>query len=496
MNWLPRLLVALSMGAYCVIALPSASLAQGGSIAARPNIVLIVADDLGYGDLGCYGSQTIRTPNLDRLASDGLMLTSFCVPQPVCTASRAGLMSGCYPNRISLFGALNHQSNVGIAPEELLLPEVLKQRGYATAIFGKWHLGHREPFLPTRHGFDEFLGLPYSNDNGPLHPIVRDIPPLPLIEGDKAIEHDPDQSQFTRRFTDRAVAFIEKNWDKPFFVYLPHVMPHVPIFASEAYRNRSGNGLYTDVVEELDAGVGDVLATIDQLGLAEKTLVIFTSDNGPFLSYGNHAGSAGPLREGKLTTFEGGVRTPCIMRWKGKIAAGRTSNELVSSLDLLPTLSKLLEGPDPKAKIDGVDVGEFLFGKAEGSPRQSFLYYAGDELQAVRRGPWKLHLAHEYLTPATPPGKDGKPANFANLKPESMQQSGLRGIASRHGYIVQKIEQSLFNLESDVGESQDVAAEHPEVVAELLKLAEQARADLGDSLTGRHGAGVRPSGKL
>ena len=431
------------------------------------------------------------------MAAEGTRFTSFYVAQPVCTASRAALMTGSYSNRVSLFGALNHESNVGIAEDELLLPEMFKSKGYATAIFGKWHLGHREEFLPTRHGFDEFLGLPYSNDNGPLHPIVRTIPSLPLIDGEKIVEKDPDQSQFTRRFTDRAISFIEKNKGRPFFLYIPHVMPHVPIFASDKFRGRSESGLFGDVIEELDASIGELLGTISRLGLDKKTLVIFTSDNGPFLSYGNHAGSARPLREGKLTTFEGGIRTPCIMRWPGKIAAGRESNELISTLDLLPTMAHLVGGDLSKNKIDGYDILPVLTGEAGAkSPREVFYYYAGDELHAVRSGDWKLHVPHEYLTPAIPAGKNGKPANFENLKPESMQMSGLRGIASRHGYVIQKTGLALYNLKEDVGETTDVAEKHPEVVKRLLAHVEAARADLGDSLAKRVGANIRPSGKL
>jgi arylsulfatase len=460
-----------------------------------PNIVLILTDDQGYSDVGCFGSEGFKTPHLDRMAAEGTRFTSFYVAQPVCTASRAALMSGCYSNRISLFGALNHQSNVGIAESELLLPEICKAQGYATAIFGKWHLGHREPFLPLKNGFDEFLGLPYSNDNGPLHPIVRDIPSLPLIDGDKVGELDPDQSQFTRRFTERAVAFIERNKDRPFFLYVPHVMPHVPIFPSKEFQGRTEQGKYGDVIEELDASVGEILATIKRLSLDEKTLVIFATDNGPFLSYGNHAGSARPLREGKLTTFEGGVRVPCIMRWPGKVPAGRTSNELASTIDLLPTIARLTGGKLSENPIDGLDIWPLISGEGR-SPRDTFYFYAGDELQAVRSGPWKLHLPHEYLTPALPPGKEGKPANFSNLKPASMQQSGLRGIASRHGYLVRKIELSLYNLDDDVGESTNLADKHPQTVARLLDLAERARAELGDSLTKRQGSGVRPCGKL
>ncbi len=314
------------------------------SVPAHPNIVLILCDDLGYGDVGCFGATDIRTPNIDRLAAEGTRFTSFYVAQPVCTASRAALMTGCYPNRIGLFGALNHESNVGISSDELLLPQMLKSRGYATAIYGKWHLGHRDKFLPTRHGFDEFFGIPYSNDNGPLHGSQTGLPPLPLIENEKIVSYDPDQSQFTRLFTERAVSFIERNQKQPFFLYLPHVMPHVPIFASEKFRGRSRRSLYGDVVEELDWSVGQIMDTLQRLGLNEHTLVIFTSDNGPFLSYGNHAGSAGPLREGKLTTWEGGVREPCIMRWTSVIPAGRDCSEPISTIDLWPTLAGLVGG--------------------------------------------------------------------------------------------------------------------------------------------------------
>jgi len=444
--------------------------------------------------VGCYGSQRVKTPRIDRLASEGLRFTDFYVAQAVCTASRSALMTGCYSNRIGLFGALNHQSNVGIASDEILLPELLKSRGYATAIYGKWHLGHRDPFLPTRNGFDEFFGLPYSNDNGPLHPIVRDIPSLPLIENDMAVELDPDQSQFTRRFTDRAIRFVEQNRERPFFLYLPHVMPHVPIFASEKFKGQS-SGLYADVIAELDSGVGELVDAIDRLGLAEKTLIIFMTDNGPFLSYGEHAGTAGPLREGKLTTWEGGMRVPCIMRWKGKVAAGNTSSEIAASIDLLPTIAQWIGAKLPSHKIDGVDISSLILG-APGtkSPRETYWYYGGDELHAIRHGDWKLHFPHEYLTVAAEPGKNGKPSNFANLKPESMQLSGLRGIASRHGYKVAATGLALYNLKSDPGESTNLASANPDVVRKLQELAEHARADLGDTLTKRQGSGVRKVG--
>ncbi|MBL8826406.1 MAG: sulfatase [Planctomycetaceae bacterium] len=473
-----------------------ASRAVGADDVPRPNIVLIYADDLGYGDVGCFGAQGFQTPRLDRLAAEGKRFTSFYVAQPVCTASRAALMTGCYSNRVSLYGALNHQSNIGIHPDERLLPELLHDAGYATAIFGKWHLGHRAAFLPTRHGFDEFLGIPYSNDNGPLHPIMRDIPSLPLIANEETVELDPDQALFTRRFTDRAIQFVERNRERPFFLYLPHVMPHVPIFASPKFKGRTAR-LYGDVVEELDAGIGELVDAIDRLGLAERTLIVFASDNGPFLSYGDHAGSAGKLREGKLTTWEGGVRVPCVMRWKGSIPSGSVSHEIASTIDLLPTFMRWAGAAQPTAKLDGLDIRELITGPSETrSPRQSFYFYAGDELHAVRSGPWKLHVPHEYLTVAAEPGQNGKPSNFANLKPESMSLSGLRGIASRHGYRVVATELALYNLVDDPGEQQNIAEKLPAVVAELQQLVEQARVDLGDSLTKRRGANVRPVGSV
>jgi arylsulfatase len=469
---------------------------MAGDKAKRPNIVLIVADDLGYGDLGCYGAKDIRTPHLDRMARQGTRFTSFYVAQPVCTASRAAIMTGCYPNRVGLEGALNHTSPIGIHPKEVLLPQLLKRLGYATAIFGKWHLGHHTAFLPTNRGFDQFAGLPYSNDNGPLHPTVKGIPPLPWYEGDKIVSHDPDQSQFTRIFTERAVSFIHKNKDRPFFLYLPHVMPHVPIFASEKFKGKSERGLYGDVVQELDWGVGEVLKALKDAGVDDETLVIFMSDNGPFLSYGDHAGLAGIFREGKLTVFDGGVRVPCIVRWPGKVPAERTSEELFTGLDLLPTIAKLAGADLPEVKRDGIDLSPLVLGKPGAKGRGVFYCYSGRELHGVRKGTWKLHVPHDYLTVAGAPGKNGKPSEFEKAKPIAIEQSGIRGIASRHGYRVEKIGLALFDLKTDPGERHDVAAQNPEVVRELMSLIEAARDDLGDAITNRPGKNVRPAGDV
>ncbi len=462
-----------------------------------PNIVLIFADDLGYSDVGCFGAKDIRTPHIDRLAKEGTRFTSFYVSQPVCTASRASLMTGCYANRVGLAGALNHTSKTGIHADEVLLPELLRQRGYATAIFGKWHLGHRPEFSPLRHGFNEFIGIPYSNDNGPLHPVVKTIPSLPWINGEKTAELDPDQSQFTARLTEHAIQFLERHRDQPFFLYLPHIMPHVPIFASEKFKGRSARGLYGDVVEELDWSVGQIVSALKWLSLDDNTLVIFTSDNGPFLSYGEHAGTATPFREGKLTTFEGGVRTPCVMWCPKKIPAGRTCDEPVASIDLLPTLAKLAGAPLPKHPIDGLDVWPILSGQPNArTPHESLLFFSGDELQAIRSGDWKLHFSHDYLTVAGPPGRAGKPANFEKMQPKSIEESGIRGIASRHGYEVRRIERSLFNLKDDSSEARDVAKQNPDVVRRLETLAEKAREELGDSIANRRGRGIRPVGRV
>ena len=462
----------------------------------RPNVVLIMTDDMGYADMSCQGSTTIRTPNLDLMAAEGTRFTNFYVAQPVCTASRAALMSGCYSNRVGLQGALNHTSRNGINPDEWLMPEMFKDRGYATSAMGKWHLGTVVSLGATRHGFDEWLGIPYSNDNTKYHPVLsKEMPPLPFYDGEKVIEMDPDQSQFTRRFTERAVSFIERNKDQPFFLYMPHVMPHVPIFASDNFAGRSRHGAYADVIEELDWSVGEILATLKRLEIDDNTLVIFFSDNGPWLSYGEHAGTATPLREGKLTTFEGGVRVPCIARWPHKVPAGRVSATPFMSIDWLPTFIELCSGKAPTKKIDGLSATKVLFGTDNGiPPHEALFFYGGTGLQAVRSGPWKLHFPHPYITTAAEPGVGGKPSNWGKNKAQSIIQSGINGIASRHGGRVEHLELSLFNVTADPGESVNLAEKHPDIVAKLTQLAEPIRRELGDSLTGVEPTEIRPAG--
>jgi arylsulfatase A-like enzyme len=439
-----------------------------------PNVVIVLADDQGYGDAGCYGAKDFATPNLDRLAKEGVRFTDFYVAQPVCSASRAALLTGCYPNRIGIFGALNDRSAHGISADEKTLAEVLKPRGYATAIYGKWHLGHRPKFLPTRHGFDDYFGLPYSNDMWPKHPTEK-FPDLPLFEGEKVIETNPDQTKLTTWYTERAVKFIEKNKDRPFFLYVPHSMPHVPLHVSDKFKGKSNQGLYGDVIMEIDWSVGEILAALKKHGIDEQTLFIYTSDNGPWLSYGNHAGSAGPLREGKMTTWEGGIRLPCLMRWPGHIPAGTVCREAAMTIDILPTVAKLAGAELPKHPIDGLDIWPIVTGKPNAkSPHEALYFYWEQHLQAVRSGHWKLHFPHEYNTLAdTPGGKDGKPAKYEKTETPL----------------------ALYDLESDVGETKNVADKHPDVVRRLEALADKARADLGDSATKQQGKGVRPPGR-
>jgi arylsulfatase A len=455
----------------------AASLAPAAPHQRLPNFVIVFTDDQGYEDVGCFGSPNIQTPNLDRMASQGMRFTGFCVPQAVCSASRAGLMTGCYPNRVGILGALGPNAKHGISDRELTLAQLVKKRGYATAIFGKWHLGHHPKFLPTRHGFDEYFGLPYSNDMWPKHPTAgKSFPPLPLIEGEKVVQTMPDQTQLTTWYTEHAVRFIEKNKDRPFLLYVAHNMPHVPLHVSDKFKGKSARGLYGDVIMEIDWSVGEILKTLQRLGLDRTTLVIFTSDNGPWLSYGDHAGSAGPLREGKATEFEGGVREACIMRWPGKIPAGTSTRELASTIDILPTIAGLIGVELPKDRIiDGRDVWPLMSGQPGAkSPHDAFYFYWGRELQAVRSGPWKLHFPHTYPSPGLPRGSGGRPGP----------------------YVQKKIGLELFDLEADVSETTNVAAQHPDVVKRLEQLAERARDDLGDSRTGRKGKNVRAAGQL
>jgi arylsulfatase len=431
-------------------------------------------DDLGYGDIGCFGARDIATPNIDRLANQGLRLTSFYVAQAVCSASRAALLTGSFPNRIGIFGALGPNANQGISSNEVTLAELFKSRGYVCGMTGKWHLGDRVEFLPLQHGFDDFLGLPYSNDMWPPHhgqPNPPKYPALPLIDGNQTVmivSNLEDQATLTGRYTERAEAFIAANKDRPFFLYMPHSMPHTPIAASARFRGTSKRGLYGDVIQEIDDSMGRVMTALDRAGVASNTIVIFTSDNGPWLRFGNHGGSAGPLREGKGTMFEGGCREPFVIRWPRRIAAGRSSDALMASVDVWPTLAAAIGGQVPAHKLDGVNQLPFLLDDKAASARTSYVYYYIDDLIAYRDGDWKLifpHTCGQYRE-GNPVGADGLPAPA----------------------VAKKIELALYNLKDDLGERHDVKAEHPDLVEKLTAAAKAYDAELR--------ANRRPAGRM
>ena len=448
-----RFIQASLGGSAALLGLPRFGSSEGAE--RPPNFVVIFVDDLGYGDVGCFGAPSIKTPRLDAMASEGVKFTDFYAAAPVCTPSRAALMTGCYPCRVSLPSVLHPNSNVGLNPDEITIAELLKTRGYATACIGKWHLGDLPAFLPTRHGFDYYYGIPYSND------MVRDGNKVPLMRDERVIERPVFQDDLTERYTQEAINFITENKDRPFFVYLPHTFPHVPLHVTERFKGKSKGGLYGDVVECLDWSTGEILDTLKTLGLDDNTLVVFTSDNGPWLQLREHGGSAGPLRNGKGTTWEGGMREPCIVRWPGRIPAGTMCSEMATTMDLYPTLAKLAGADMPTDRIiDGKDIWPLISGvDGAKTPHEAFFYYWKNELHAVRSGRWKLVLDHK------------KPRTDIDVPP------------------------ALYDLKSDIGEQNDLSARYPKLVSKLQELAERARADLGDAVTGRPPTNQRPPGK-
>ena len=407
-----------------------------------PNVVVLFADDLGYGDLSCYGHPTIDTPNLDRMADEGMRFTQFYSSSPVCTPSRAALMTGRLPIRSGMCSdkrrVLFPESAGGIQDSELTLAEVMKSKGYATACVGKWHLGHLPQYLPTRHGFDSYFGIPYSND----------MNPCPVLRNEEEIEAPAVQETLTPRYTAEAVKFIKANRDKPFFLYLPYTFPHTPLFASDKFRDTSMRGLYGDVVEEIDWSVGKILDTLRELKLAENTLVIFTSDNGPWLVRGAHGGSAGLLRHGKGTTWEGGMREPTVAWWPGKIKAGVVSRELACTMDILPTCAALVGAELPSDRVyDGRDIRPVLFGTGK-SPHDVYFYYRGATLWAARKGPWKAHF-----------------------KTQGSYGQGQKQFKEHETPL-------LFNLDIDPSEKYDVSKDHPEAIAAIKKAVEEHKATI------------------
>ena len=475
-------LAAILIGGHAVAAPATAT-------ATPPNVILIIADDMGYGDIGPFGSKVNRTPHLDRLAQEGMRLTSFYAA-PVCTPSRAQLLTGCYAKRVSLPDVIFPACPIGLSTNEVTLPKLLQQRGYATMAIGKWHVGDQPAFLPTRHGFDHYLGLPYSNDMGPAEeqaalkslnspasdgPARFDAPgglgitrsrrpPLPLVRDEQVIENisPSDQDQITARYAEEAVKFIRGHQTQPFFLYLAHTAVHVPLHPGAAFRGRSKNGLFGDWVEEVDWSVGRVMDTLRELKLDQRTLVIFTSDNGPWLTMGTNGGVATPLRGGKTTTWEGGVREPTIAWWPGAIAAGSSNDAVMANFDLLPTFASLAGATLPQdRKIDGANLWPLLSGQSSAPVHEAFYYFNGNRLEAVRSGPWKLAI-HD--------------------------QGGGAGAKKAAGQPLR-----LYNLNADIGETKDVAAQNPEVVQRLEKRVAEMDADLGAS---KQGPGVRPPGRV
>lgn len=455
----------------CFVAIFSlfAGVERADAAPSKPNFVLIFIDDMGYGDIGPYGSKLNRTPNLDRMAAEGMKLTSFYAA-PVCSASRAQLLTGCYAPRVSVPGVFFPAGPKGLNPQERTVAEYLKELGYATTCIGKWHLGDQPEFLPTNQGFDHYFGIPYSNDMQ-RNTLEDGRRVTPLLRDDKVAEllEDEGQRRVTREYTEEAVKFIEESKDKPFFLYLPHTAMHVPLFPHEDFVGKSKNGTYGDWVEEVDWSVGQILDALRKNDLAEDTLVIFTSDNGPWASKGPAGGVAGPLRGSKGCTLEGGVREPTIAWWPGTVEAGSSCDAVCGTTDVLPTFTKLGGSnggkPVPWVKIDGKDISPILLGKTKESPHEAWFYYQGTTLQAVRSGPWKLAITPQSIGM----GMKDRPEDLMSREPR------------------------LYNLDEEIGEIADLADKYPEVVARLQKLIDGMIADVG---SGKPGPGVRPAGEV
>ncbi|MHC4543747.1 MAG: sulfatase-like hydrolase/transferase [Planctomycetota bacterium] len=421
----------------------------------KPNFIIIFTDDQGYQDVGCFGSPNINTPNLDRMAVEGTKFTDFYSAASVCSPSRAALLTGCYPPRVSITKVLFPRDSIGLNPDEVTIADVLKTRGYATACIGKWHLGHLSQFLPTSNGFDSYFGIPYSNDmdgvkgrNRNLDRAWRqkDYSPwnVPLMRNEDIVERPADQTTLIERYTQEAVKFIHKNKKRPFFLYLPHTMPHIPLFVSDEFFVADAHKAYKATIEQIDSSVGRILEALKKAGVDKNTLVVFTSDNGPWLSKKHHGGSALPLRDGKFTTYEGGMREPCIARWPGKIPAGRVCGEICGTIDLLPTFAKLAEGEVPPDRvIDGKDIWPLMSGKPGAkSPHKTYFYYRGNNLEAVRSGRWKLR---------------------------------------------RRKKAELYDLNADISEKNNLVDKHPEVVKRLTGMMEEFDRELK--------ANARPPGK-
>lgn len=438
-----------------------------------PNFVIINLDDAGLGDFSFLGALGYKTPNIDSMAANGMNMTNFYAVQPVSGASRCGLLTGCYPNRVGFAFAPGPNSRIGIHKDEMTMGELLKQKGYATAIYGKWHLGDAKKFLPLQHGFDDYYGLPHSNDMWPHHPTYK-FADLPLIDGNEVLGYNTDQTKLTTDYTQHTIDFIKDNHKKPFFVYLAHSMPHVPLAVSDKFKGKSEQGLYGDVMMELDWSVGEVMKTLKEYNLDQNTVIILTSDNGPWANYGNHAGSSGGLREAKVTTFGGGVRVPCIVYWPEVVEAGSTFNGLVSNIDIFPTFAELSGAAMPTHKTDGISFTKVLSGANESDREYLCLYYQQNSLEAITDGKFKLVFPHKYVSyNENEPGVDGQPGQLSERE-------------------ITKNE--LYDLRRDPGERVNVINQHPDVVERLSKVANEYRKELGDDLTNIEGNNRREVG--
>lgn len=440
-------------------------------------------DDMGYGDTEPYGMTGIATPNFNQLSKEGTRFTHFNAAEPICTASAAALLTGCYPNRLGMTGALLPGDRKALNPNEETIASLLKSKGYATAMFGKWHLGNKAPYFPLHYGFDIFHGIPYSHDiwnrdvDGKIITDKANMrsawPPLPLLEGDRVVDSVTSMeamSHLTGAFTERSVKFIKQNKNKPFFLYLAQPMPHVPLAASAKFKGKSGMGTFGDVIMELDWSIGQILKTLKDEKLAGNTIVIVTSDNGPWLNYGDNAGSSGGFREGKGTTWEGGTRVPLWIRWPGKVEAGGINSQLMTNMDILPTIAAATDAKLPKKPIDGINFLPMLTGKTKTGPRETFYYYFGrNDLEGVRYKHWKLVLPHQSATYSSIHGKGGRPGFIGKTN----------------------VPMALYDLANDPGEAYDVQVLYPDMVQKILSLAEQARDDMGDDLTNRRGKNTR-----
>ena len=436
----------------------------------QPNIIIILTDDQGYGDLGCYGAEGFDTPNIDKMAKEGILFTDFYVSQAVCSASRASLMTGSYSERVGVQGALSPWNMGGLDPRKETIAKLLKRNGYVNGIFGKWHLGHQDKYLPLQNGFDEYSGLICSNDMWPVDYDGKPFdekrksyyPPMYFWEGNEPeteIKDLNDQSKLTTIITEKAIDFIDRNKNRPFFLYLPHPMPHQPIAVSEKFKGKSNLGLYGDVIMEIDWSVGMILKTLKKYEIDDNTFIMFTSDNGPWLNFGKWGGSAGPLREGKGTMWEGGARVPCVMRWPKEIRDKRVISNIASTIDILPTIADIIDDPKIENKIDGVSILPLLKNIPNSNPRDKLFYYNNENLIAVRKNEWKLIFPHQYRS-------------YENVEPGTNLYPGPYGKG--------KVGLELYNLKKDIGERINVIDKFPMIVEDLKKIGASARTILGD----------------